>query len=87
MGFLFLREKINKKSCLFKKELYICITKIRDMSAIKIIYRVDNPQWTDTQFEDEPYRVFHITTEMLVSLIGLKDGEFIYEIEDIKVIR
>lgn len=57
------------------------------MAIIKIVYSVDNPEWTDTQFEDEPSRVFHITPEMLVSLIGLKDGEFVCEIEDIEIIR
>jgi len=31
------------------------------MKAIKIVYRVDNPEWTDNQFEDEPERTFHIT--------------------------
>lgn len=57
------------------------------MATIKLIYRVDNPEWTDGQFEDEPERILHITPEMLVSLIGLRNGEFVCEIEDIKIIR
>lgn len=57
------------------------------MAIIKIVYRVDNPEWTDGQFEDEPERTFHITPQMLASLISLKDGEFVCDIEDIKIIR
>lgn len=61
------------------------------MKTIEIKYIVDNKDWTDGQFEDEPERTFHITSEMLTDLIfsnnRLNKGEFISEIEDIKIIR
>ena len=57
------------------------------MKTIEIKYTVDNKDWTDGQFEDEPIRTFCITSEMLTDLIWLNKGEFISEIQDIKIIR
>lgn len=60
------------------------------MKAIKITYTADNKEWTDKEFEDELKRTFYITFDMLKDLIEannkLSKGEFISEINDIKIV-
>lgn len=58
------------------------------MKDIKITYTVDNNSWSDEKFEDEPERVLVITFDKIVELIGnsLKEGEFIGEICDIRLV-
>jgi hypothetical protein len=52
------------------------------MKKIKITYTVDNKDWTDGQFEDEPPRELTLNLIDLVERFGdLKKGEFVHEIE------
>lgn len=57
------------------------------MKKIKITYRVDNEDWSDGQFEDEPYRTLIISLDTIKLLIEdeLNKGEFLSEIENIEI--
>ena len=59
------------------------------MKVIKITYMVDNKEWSDGQFEDEPERTLVISPQKLRELIEdeLNQGEFLHEICDIQVVR
>lgn len=59
------------------------------MKVIKITYTVDNKEWSDGQFEDEPKRTLVISPQKLRELIEdeLNKGEFLHEISDVSIIR
>ena len=52
---------------------------------IEIKYYVDNSEWSDGRFEDEPERTFVIDMNMLSNILrtfgDLKSGEFVQEVE------
>lgn len=52
---------------------------------IEIKYYVDNDEWTDGQFEDEPERTFIIDMDMLSNILltfgDLKSNEYVQEAE------
>ncbi len=52
---------------------------------IEIKYYVDNSEWSDGRFEDEPERTFVIDMYMLNNILrtfgDLKFGEFVQEVE------
>ncbi len=58
------------------------------MKSIKITYTVDNKDWTDGQFKDEPERTLILSLDKIKDLIGdeLNQEEFLHEIYDIQVI-
>ena len=59
------------------------------MKTIKITYTVDNKEWSDGQFEDEPERTLLIPLDKIKLLIEdeLNQGEFLHEIYDIQIVR
>ena len=59
------------------------------MKAIKITYVVDNKEWSDGRFEDEPERTLLISALELREVIEskLNNGEFLHEVYDVSIIR
>lgn len=52
------------------------------MKTLKIKYYVDNRDWTDGQFNDEPQRELIIDVKDIIEYFGdLKKGEFVHEFE------
>lgn len=43
---------------------------------IKIVYTIDNEDWTDQEFEDQEERVLILDSEDIVELIYEKDNNF-----------
>ena len=59
------------------------------MKTIKITYTVDNKEWSDGRFEDEPERTLLIPLDTIKLLVEdeLNKGEFLHEICDIQIVR
>lgn len=59
------------------------------MKTIKVTYTVDNKDWSDGKFEDEPERTLLISLDTIKLLIEdeLNKGEFLHEIYNVQIIR
>ena len=59
------------------------------MKTIKITYTVDNKEWSDGRFEDEPERTLLISLDKIKPFIEdeLNQREFLHEIYDIQIVR
>lgn len=58
------------------------------MKAIKVTYIVDNENWNDSQFEDQPERTLLIPFSKIAGLIDeeLEHEEFLHEICNIEIV-